>query len=225
MDDNLRIRFEKLGKIYRLFHQAADGFKSVCRIRCASCCTCNVTLTQLEARFILTSLTNGQKEKLCRKISDFFPRYRYQPKLTMNGFVRHCMEGANSPEEKNDPEWGRCPLLEDDQCSIYPLRPFGCRTLLSEIDCRKTGYARVTELLQTFQSIFTQAIEHLDQGGRFGNLSDIMAAMLDIDSEQNLSGSRLLTNEPVPVWMIPPEHRKKTAGVVRQLVQIIQPHI
>jgi len=217
-----QMRLEQLKNIYQLFDQTMASFDVVCEEKCATCCTCNVTMTQLEAQYITLSLQQDEKERLCKRISTFFPLERYRPKITMNGFARCCIEDKDIPEEENNPEWGKCPLLTDDLCSIYHYRPFGCRVLLSEVNCKKNGYAQVPEIAQTYQTIFMQAIEHLDQGNSYGNLSDMMTVLLKIDLGKNIAGNSLLINEPVSVMMIPPEHRKKIEPVINHLIHIIQ---
>ncbi|MCP3901011.1 MAG: hypothetical protein GY707_15000 [Desulfobacteraceae bacterium] len=222
IDTDKQIRLEQLKNIYQLFEQTMASFDVVCEEKCATCCTCNVTMTQLEAQYIALSLQQDEIKRLCNRILNFFPQKSYRPKITMNGFARRCIENKDIPEEENNPDWGKCPLLTDDRCTIYPYRPFGCRALLSEVHCKKKGYAQVPEIGQTYQTIFMQAIEHLDQGNSFGNLSDMMTVLLNIDSKKNIADNSLLVNEPVSAMMIPPEHRKKTEPVINHLIHIIQ---
>ena len=40
---------------------------------------------------------------------------------------------ANAGVETLDPSWGACPLLFNDACPIYTLRPFGCRCMVSDM--------------------------------------------------------------------------------------------
>ncbi|MCF6249529.1 MAG: hypothetical protein L3J69_19565 [Desulfobacula sp.] len=55
--------------------------------------------------------------------------------MTTNMFARLCMEGQPLPEEENDPSRGVCPFWVDDKCSIYDVRPLGCRAFLSTVSC------------------------------------------------------------------------------------------
>jgi len=224
VDTDIQVRLRKLCDIYQLFDKTMAYFDVFCKEGCASCCTCNVTMTQLEMQYMLTSLQQDKKESLCRRISDYSPTFRYQPILTMNGFARFCMENRDVPEEENNPDWGKCPLLVDGRCTIYPLRPLGCRVLLSEVNCKKSGYALVSGIVQTYQTVFMQAVEHLDRGNSYGNLSDMLAIWLESGVGRHPDSSHLLTNEPLSVMMIPPEQRKKTEPVVNHLIQIIELH-
>nr|NJM04649.1 hypothetical protein [Desulfobacula sp.] len=166
-----------LKRTYDLYHETLAGLDAepVCREKCACCCTCNVTLTSLEAGFLMDSLGDEKKKDLLSRIEQKFPVARYIPRMTTNGFARLCMEDREVPEEENDPAFGVCPLLEDDLCTVYEARPFGCRALLSEAHCGREGFARVPPLVLTLNTLFLQVIEHLDQDGFSGNLSDMAA--------------------------------------------------
>ncbi len=56
IDTDKQIRLEQLKNIYQLFEQTMASFDVVCGEKCATCCTCNVTMTQLEAQYIALSL-------------------------------------------------------------------------------------------------------------------------------------------------------------------------
>lgn len=107
---------------------------------------------------------------------------RYRPRLTTNGFAALCMKGEEIRDEENDPSWGKCPLLTEEQaCPIYEKRPFGCRALLSEMSCSETGYAQIPPLILTINNIFMQYIEHLDAEGFSGNFTDMIISCMDDD--------------------------------------------
>ncbi|MBU2454266.1 MAG: hypothetical protein KJ668_13240, partial [Proteobacteria bacterium] len=95
-------------KIYALYDTAIKHFDGVCEKKCSSCCTCNVTLTSLEAGFLIAALTQQEKEKLLTRLKQYFPQKRYIPKMTSNMFARLCMEDGDVPDEHNDPSWGEC---------------------------------------------------------------------------------------------------------------------
>lgn len=222
------VKLRRLRQIYALFDETAKGFDLACKEECAACCTCNVTVTGLEARFLVDAMPENEQMAMARRLLKRFPGRRYIPRLTINMLARYCMEGREIAEAENDPAWGRCPLLVEDRCSIYPVRPFGCRVLLSETCCGPGGFARVPELLLTFQNIFMQALESLDRHGIFGNLSDILADLIKdlppgrgLGLEQLADRESFLTNEKIPVLMVPAGHRKKTEKVVRQLARLI----
>ena len=222
---------ELLKKTYNLYHETVSGLDAepVCREKCSSCCTCNVTLTSLEAGFLINSLGEEKKKALQNRIEQKFPDKRYIPKMTTNGFARLCMEERDIPEEQNDPAFGVCPLLEDDLCTVYEARPFGCRALLSEIHCSKGGFARVPPLVLTLNTLFLQAIEHLDQNGFSGNLSDMAAFFLSggsfagkSDRLPDTGGEGLFVhNEKIPAFMVPPKHQRRLKALMEELTGLL----
>lgn len=147
----------------------------------------------------------------------------------MNQFARLCAQGKPIPEEENDPEWGSCFLLENDICSMYPNRPFGCRALLSTHDCKKKGFAQVPPYLLTLNNIMLQYIEHLDKGGFSGNLADMLNYLIKPDpiKENQPADCRLpsrffLRNEAISVLMAPPEHRSRIRVLIDTLNDILK---
>lgn len=218
---------ELLKKTYALYHETLAGADAepVCREKCSSCCTCNVTLTSLEAGFLINSLGEEKKKAFQNRIEQKFPTTRYIPRMTTNEFARMCMEERETPEEENDPAFGVCPLLEDDLCTVYEARPFGCRALLSESHCGREGFARVPPLVLTLNTLFLQAIEQLDQNGFSGNLSDMAAFLLSgksfadrADIFHDTGEARLFVhNEKIPAFMIPPKHQRRLKDLMEEL--------
>jgi len=218
---------ERLKKTYDLYHEALSGLEAepVCREKCTACCTCNVTLTSLEAGLLMDSLGMEEKKGLGDRIRQRFPEKRYIPRMTTNGFARLCMEDREIPEEENDPAFGACPLLEDDLCMVYEARPFGCRALLSETRCGREGFARVPPLVLTLNTLFLQAIEHLDQNGFSGNLSDMALFFLSGKSLDGKAGNPRETggeglfvpNEKIPALMVPPKHQRRLRDLTEKL--------
>jgi Fe-S-cluster containining protein len=220
---------DRLNHIYKLYDRLMGSMALVCCPGCAGCCTCNVTLTSLEARLMIDTLPLSRRRAIHTTITQKLPAKRYLPKTSTNRFARLCMEDADLPEEENDPAWGKCPLLENDLCTIYDVRPFGCRAMVSEADCRDTGSAQMPAWVLTVNNVFLQAIEHLDQHGYSGNLSDMLMLVLSGNEvthqgKQNhsLKDERLfVNNEPITCLMIPPDHRAQMAPIVRNLSDLI----
>lgn len=94
---------DRLKKIYLLYDKVMASVTKACRPKCARCCTCNVTLTSLEARFMTFFLPSAQKKALYTKITKKFPAKRHIPGMTTNRFARLCMEGTDLPDKENDP--------------------------------------------------------------------------------------------------------------------------
>ncbi len=220
---------DRLNKIYLLYDQIMDSATVTCGPTCARCCTCNVTLTSLEARFMTATLPATLRKTLHTSVTQSFPAKRYIPQMTTNQFARLCMEGKDIPDEENDPSWGKCPLLENDLCIIYDVRPFGCRAMMSETDCRDTGCAQMPSWALTVNNVFLQAIEHLDQNGYSGNLSDMLQTTLsgndlthqDMQNHDPKNDALFVKNEPIKCLMIPPEHRERMDPIVKNLSDLL----
>lgn len=220
---------DRLTDIYELYDRIIGSTALACGPGCAGCCTCNVTLTSLEARMMTDRLPSPRREIVHAAIPYRFPAKRYIPKMSTNRFARLCMEDADLPEEENDPAWGQCPLLENDLCTAYDVRPFGCRAMVSETHCRDTGSAQMPSWVLTVNNVFLQAIEHLDQDGYSGNLSDMIPLILsdnelthhDMQDHDLKNKELFVKNEPIKYLMIPPEHRERMAPIVRNLSDLI----
>jgi len=205
-----------LKQIYALYDAYTQSLSLACRKYCAHCCTCNVTLTRLEAAYICRGLSPEKQADLRRALAPQLEKKRYQPAITLNRMAELCMGGAELPEEEIDPAWGPCPLLTDKACPIYELRPFGCRCLLSTRNCGETGCAEIDDYTITVNYVFLQFIEHLEPDGFSGNFSDVLTAM-----ETKPPESPLLVNRPIPALLIPPAHQSRLKPLVDQLQAIV----
>ncbi len=213
-----------LDQIYRLFDNFAGTQNVACKRKCATCCTCNMILTTLEGYKIISDPDARAKTTFLLQMGDAAGRERFKPQITTNQMALCCMTGQEIPEEIIDPAWGSCPFLSEKECPIYPIRPFGCRCMMSKTICAETGYADMDEFSLTVANLFHQFIEHLDQDGLTGNLVDVF---LFLGNKKNLaayqSGSAhklaagLIPNGPIPVLMIPPEHRERIQPLLRSL--------
>ncbi|SLM28856.1 conserved hypothetical protein [Desulfamplus magnetovallimortis] len=199
--------------------QNRERSKWHCKKGCDTCCTCNVTMTSLECEYILTQMSLDERYKLISLIYQNRSAIRYHPEVTTNGFAQICMDGGDIPIEDNDPSWGKCPLLgEDHLCPIYEKRPFGCRSLVSEVDCFKSGYAEISPLTLTVNNIFMQYIEHLDSGGITGNFTDMMLAAGTWDSViHDDEKIHIIYNRKARLLMIPPEHRNAVEPLLKSI--------
>lgn len=222
---NLHNMFDTLDRIYRLFDSATAPFTVACKKQCAHCCTCNVTATGLEVAYIFHRLDKDACQKMIKRLETVAANERYRPKSTTNGFARVCMEGRDTAQEENNPAWGSCPLLENGICTIYPVRPLGCRVMMSETPCEQTGTADMPELALTITTVFMQFVEHLDEGGVYGSFLDLLEACQNdgVSQDQGPGGyiradlPGMVKNEKIPVLMIPPEHRSSLSPIVQAL--------
>ena len=215
-----------LEKIYGIYDKFAASLDLACRKYCAHCCTTSVTLTTVEAYKIVMELESNPKVGWIEKIRPAAAQTHFKPKITTNQLANLCAQGLEPPEEENS-EWNPCPFLTDDLCTIYAVRPFGCRCLLSRHDCGTEGYADMEAYVLAVNTVFLQCIEHMDDRGCTGNLLDMLEVMASEENRQayekktlKCSAVGLITNQPLNILMIPPEHRTKMEPVLRSLQEI-----
>jgi hypothetical protein len=223
---NIKHRCDRLQHIYSIYDAFTAGTPVACRKHCALCCTCNVTATTLEGWLVHDRLRSvGEARATAAKALPIIaPARRFQPRVSINGLAELCMQGSPLPDETNDPAAGGCPLIEGDICPIYDVRPFGCRAMLSTQACDRDGEASMTPLILSVNNIVMQFIEALDRPGASGNLLDILQFFTDEDRCRAYEGQQgfpwprpLVPNRPIPVLMIPPEHRKAVQPLLGSL--------
>jgi len=224
---NLETKLQALGRIYEIYHRFVKDFDIACEKSCSSCCTCNVTLTTLEGYRIVEHLIGSGGFDRLEQIARYPDTERFHPKITTNMLAELCAEGGKIPDEQNDPTWGGCIFLEADLCAVYEFRPFGCRCMVSRINCRDTGTADVDDFAVSVNTLFLQTIEHIDCDGYSGNLVDILRLMTDethrIDygnGSLGVSGLRMIRNRPMKKLFVPPEHRVRIQPILRSLQAI-----
>jgi len=220
---NLYNKLSILDEIYSVYDQFSTSLKVSCTLGCAACCTRNVTMTTLEGVHIIEFVTANPQKHLLKNIRLNKDQQRFRPEITINRLAQCYLDGKEPPSEEYPLE-GICPLLEGDVCTIYPVRPFGCRCFLSKTDCRKTGIADVSPFTVTVNHLFMQFIEHVDAKGLTGNLTDILRYLdngIPIKSSDdhviNPSHQTLIRNRPIPMLLIPPEHQNRIAPILSQL--------
>ncbi|MBU2645588.1 hypothetical protein KKI24_12845 [bacterium] len=200
-----------LQEIYRIHQDWISGQDLACTIRCADCCTRNVTMTSLEGLNIVQKLDDARRGQCLQRLSGETGNPRFSPKITVNGMAERCAKGEALPEENLDPGWGRCPLLVADQCSIYPDRPFECRALVSRKSCRASGFADMPPVTVAVNTLFRQYIEHIDADGTSGNLMDVLLQQLGKQSPG------LIANRPITILMIDPAFKSELDPILETL--------
>jgi Fe-S-cluster containining protein len=198
-------RLKLLVEIYRIHDEFMSGFDTVCRKSCARCCTRNVTATTLEARLILNHLKTATKPGGLASVREAACGPRFQPRTTINQLAGMCAKGLDIPEESAETATEPCPFLRADVCRIYAVRPFGCRAMVSQSDCGETGEAHMPDFVLTVNNAFLQYIEALDEAGVQGNLIDVLL----YSASPETGGHKIIRNHPLPVLMVPPEHRHR----------------
>ncbi len=220
---NLKKKLKILDGVYDTYEQFIKDFTHACKRSCAECCTCNLTMTTLEGFYLLDNLISADRPEILKRLSTSSQK-RFKPELTFNQIASLYAQGKEVPEAQSDPSWGKCPFLENLECIDYQFRPFGCRCMVSKKPCSETGFAEMDPILITVNNVFMQFIEHLDSGGYSGNFTDILNLLSDEKNRKLYENNRLkgpfdglVSNSPICLLMVPPEHRKKTEPLLSVL--------
>jgi len=205
-----------LAQLYQLHEQNIRTMDIACGKYCHDCCTTNVTMTTLEGDYILSGLSPESSAKIMPLVRRQLKNPRFIPALTTNRIAQACRDGEDLADEQAPADPGPCPLLHEGLCRIYPVRPFGCRCMVSSAPCRRTGWAETDPVTLTINTLFLQVIEHVDRGGFSGNLADVLAW---VDAESDPGSHRppvsdLAPNTAIPALIIPPEHRERVMPII-----------
>jgi hypothetical protein len=224
---DLKAKLAVLDRIYEIYDDFSNRLAVACKRRCSMCCTSQVTVTTIEGYKIVSHLKAAGKPELFETIRLGKHEEPIQHLITTNTIADLCVRGNEVPDEPEDFPKGVCPLLTDDECPVYPVRPFGCRCFVSTKTCREDGWAEVDPFVLTVNTLFMQYIEHLDQNGASGNMTDVVHFL---ESEENRAvyrrhaiqpiDGRLAANRPISVLMIPPEHQGKIQPILDRIRRI-----
>jgi len=202
--------------LYQAFAEEAAAIAFACGPGCATCCTRSVTLTTAEGALIVDFLRAAGRG-LPELPRDQVP---LRPAVTANGLAALCLAGEEPPPEAESPwSFEPCFLLQDGLCTIYPVRPFACRSFGSIVNCGQAGMAEAPAWFLTLAIVTNQLLEDLDRGGAWGNLADVLAFVDDGLGEgaREATRERLLPNRPLPGLLVLPEER---ARVDRYLAKV-----
>ena len=223
----LERKLAALDRIYAVYDGFCSNLDLACKKYCSHCCTTNVTLTTLEGYKIVDHLMAVGKLDIIQGLKQRAATSRYRPQVSTNRLAELYAAEAKVPQEEMATDWEECSLLAENDCTIYDLRPFGCRCLVSRRNCAETGYADIDEFTVSVSTVFLQTIEHLDADGCSGNLVDVLRIMANEDNRRAYEKDRLkcetnglIVNWSLKVLMIPPEHRTKMEPVLQELRQI-----
>lgn len=209
---------EKKLEILNCLNKAFDAFvyanySVACEKTCAACCTRDVCATTLEAHRMLDALKKTDRKDLVEKMRQTAEGELFRPKVTTNALAFACMNQEEPPMEEPADEPGVCPFLEENLCAVYEDRPFTCRGMFSTVNCVNNDGAELPPELITIVSICWQIIEHLDVGGLYGNIYDLMASLDNPKTAfKYASGEQLISKgkpptRPVPGFLVPPEQQ------------------
>ena len=217
-------KLKALDRIYAVYDDFLRTQSIACKMHCHECCTTHVTLTTLEACKICETLPPGERQKLFNRIHEVVDLQRFRPTTTTNALAELCAADGDLPEEPDEASRASCPLLAEELCSIYALRPFNCRCFISRTPCWESGYADMDEALVAVNTLFLQTVEHVDADGCSGNLLDVLGVLADDEKRAayaagslHCSGNGLIANRPMKVLMVPPEHRQRVDPILQRL--------
>jgi Fe-S-cluster containining protein len=192
-----------LTALHDAFARWSDTFAFTCRKGCATCCTRSVTMTSLEGEAILAFLAEAGRlsEPADAALQPTANGMGRAGQCTTNTFVAAHLRGE-SPEEAESWDLRPCPFLAEESCSIYPVRPFGCRLFASLDPCAASGVAEIPPGYLAGATALLQCIEHLDSNGRWGTMVELLAGM-----HAGKAGSCGEPTAPIPGFLIAPDER------------------
>jgi len=131
----LRLRDETDSLIEGRLRVLPDGQSASCRAGCAACCYQLVVISPMEAHAIAAFVRErpALEAALENRLAAWTAAVAACP--TLPGLLERFEEAAGYMESEEGAELERqywearlpCPFLEGDRCSVYPVRPFGCR--------------------------------------------------------------------------------------------------
>ena len=206
-----------LHTLYTVYAEWIDNFPLECSRGCSACCTQSVTMSSLEGREILDFAERNNREKWLReKLARVAPAQN-MPAPTMNQFARACLEQQETSEEISD-AWNftPCVFLENDICTIYEVRPFGCRSFGSLVRCADAGTAHMSPIHLVVNTVFTQIVEHLSRdSGYWANMGDILRNLLE--EKEHFNSGNLLTAQPIPGFLLAPHETRVVFDLLHRL--------
>lgn len=224
---NLNDKLNVLEQMAAIYDRFTEAFDLACEKYCAHCCTANVTMTTLEGYRILSHLENVGETQYIETINKNALPGRFSPQVSINRMADICSRDGDPPEETLIPDIGPCPVLNDNACPFYEVRPFGCRCMVSAKNCGETGFADMDPFILTVNDVFLQHAEHIDAQGYTGNFADVMQFFRLEENRKNYAAGQpgkdhkgLVANQPVFVLMIPPEHRERIQPLLKQIRSI-----
>ena len=208
---------ETLSAIFALYEEWAGEYVFACRQGCATCCTRSVTITTLEGELIHEYLA-GQRLDLLPLLASL-PGNSPVLQASTNQFAAACLRGEDIADDPGGWDLAPCLFLREGSCTIYPVRPFMCRSFGSRVCCAEQGVAEVEPLFLTLNTIIMQCIEHLDQGRPWGNMNAILRRIA-AGKEATARASGLVA-QPIPGFLLLPEEETALAGKLQTLLHLL----
>lgn len=204
-----------LATLHDAFAEWAASFAFACHKRCATCCTRNVTMTSLEGHEIMTFLS---EEGRCAEMAGPAFQLIAAPvgrvaQYTTNTFVAAHLRGE-PVEEPESWDLRPCPFLKEHTCSIYPVRPFGCRLFASLDLCATSGVADIPPGYLAGATVLLQYLEHLDNGGRWGTMVELLTGLNSSEKAAEYGQP----TAPIPGFLISPDEQDVIEPLLQDLL-------
>ncbi len=217
---DLKDTYDALLAIYTFYEDFTADIPVACRSGCNTCCTASVTATSLEINYMVKMAGVFSTPGVVNRISSCLNGPVYRPVSTINQSASRCMAGREPAPEHGTHGLGKCPMLnKEGLCSVYAFRPFACRAMSSESACKKAGGAFMQSFLITINLVIYQIIEHMDRGGQYGNMLDLLIVGMKT-GEGIIKGDHILTNQELPGFIIPPDELPRFKSFMRRLVRM-----
>ncbi len=201
--------------IYEKYQAWLSGLSFTCTKGCSACCTQSVTLTSLEAEAILTHIRQEDRIDLLALIEQT-PASQNVPSITTNRLARYCLDQHEPPDENHGWNFAPCIFLAKGCCRIYEFRPFSCRSFVSVAPCSQDEGARVPSWIITLNTAIMQVIEHIDENGEWGNMTDVLKLLISADDNVR---SVLSDTERLPGFLIPPDEKRRIFPLIEDLLE------
>jgi Fe-S-cluster containining protein len=210
---------ELLHTVYGVYSGWVERFPLACQKGCAACCTQSVTMTSLEGEEVLGFVKRKGMEKWLIEKLGKTTAGKSKAAITTNQYAKACLEHQEVDEDAlGGWNFTPCIFLRGDMCSIYEVRPFGCRSFGSLVRCSDNNGAEITPIHLTVNTVFTQIIEYVcSDGGYWGNMSDIIEKL--IEKEDPDSTGNLLPAQPIPGFLLEPYEVKLVHVLLKQLYE------
>ena len=210
---------ELLHAVYGVYSGWVERFPLACQKGCAACCTQSVTMTSLEGEEVLSFVKRKGMEKWLIEKLGKTTAGKSKAALTTNQYARACLEHQEVAEETlGNWDFTPCIFLEKNICSIYEVRPFGCRSFGSLLRCSDNNGAEIAPIHLTVNTVFTQIIEHVcSDGGYWGTMADILENL--IENQASGSTRSLLPAQSIPGFLLEPYEVKLIHVLLKQLYE------
>lgn len=217
-----------LSAIYSCFTNWSAPQQFCCRAGCATCCSCKVTVTALEARQIVDFCRlDNRLDWLVDKLSS--PDILDPPKQTTNEYVSATLQQQDTlPQTLHTAASDlKCPFLEEEICTIYEVRPFSCRCFVSTTPCSTGRAATIPDHYLYGAMAAQQIIEHLGQFSPWGYLTDIIVLEIyrlkrdsisaTLEDRRKTTLARIRRARPLPGFIIPEDEQDKVAPLLHAI--------